>query len=77
MQYYLQLGILLAKRLTSFLSHRYSMLLHQGTRDALGIDVRDSVVILDEAHNIIESINSAYSCSLNLGSLHWLLAFFT
>ena len=32
----------------------YSMILHRGTRQSLGIDVKDSVVILDEAHNIIE-----------------------
>ena len=44
------------------------MLLHRATRESLGIDLRDSVVVLDEAHNIIESINSAYSCGVTLGA---------
>ena len=39
----------------------YTSLLHKGTRESLGLSLRGSVVILDEAHNIIETINSVHS----------------
>ncbi|TMW60568.1 hypothetical protein Poli38472_000610 [Pythium oligandrum] len=38
----------------------YAMLLSKDTRESLGIDLKDHIVILDEAHNIIEAINSTY-----------------
>ncbi len=42
----------------------YSMLLHRRTRAQLGIDLRGAVVICDEAHNVIEAINEAYSMAV-------------
>jgi Rad3-related DNA helicase len=41
----------------------YSMLLHSGTRTAAGIEphLKGSVVIIDEAHNIIDAINSTHA----------------
>lgn len=38
----------------------YSMLLSKDTRELLGIDVKDNIVIFDEAHNIIDAINNTY-----------------
>jgi len=43
----------------------YSSLFHSGTRDALGIDITGSVVIVDEAHNILDAINSTRSTALD------------
>ena len=33
-------------------------------RDSLGLDLRGSVVILDEAHNIIETVSSVHSAQV-------------
>jgi len=37
------------------------MLLHKPTRESLGIDVKNNIVIIDEAHNLIDTINNLYS----------------
>lgn len=42
----------------------YQMLLHEPTRVALGLDIKGAVVIVDEAHNLIESINAVHSAVL-------------
>uniref|UniRef100_A0A8C6XXV3 DEAD/H-box helicase 11 n=1 Tax=Naja naja TaxID=35670 RepID=A0A8C6XXV3_NAJNA len=39
----------------------YQMLLHEATRRASGIQLKDQVVIIDEAHNLIDTIASIYS----------------
>lgn len=39
----------------------YSMLLSKDTRESLGIELDGSIVVFDEAHNIIEAINSTYT----------------
>ena len=44
----------------------YSMLLHRGTRESLNLDLAGSVVILDEAHNVIDAINATHSALLTL-----------
>ncbi|KAF4325032.1 hypothetical protein BBO99_00000621 [Phytophthora kernoviae] len=38
----------------------YSMILSKDTRESLGITLEDSIVIFDEAHNIIDAINNTY-----------------
>lgn len=39
------------------------------TREALGLDVAGSVVIIDEAHNLLGAINGAHSVALSADSL--------
>jgi chromosome transmission fidelity protein 1 len=45
------------------------MLLHKDTREALNIDLRDNIVIIDEAHNLIETINNIYSVELDVAKV--------
>ena len=45
----------------------YNSLLHAPTRDALGINLTGHIVIIDEAHNIIDTISSIYSVVITLG----------
>ena len=42
----------------------YNMLLHKPTRDASMVDLRGSVVIIDEAHNLLETINCVHSVEI-------------
>jgi chromosome transmission fidelity protein 1 len=42
------------------------MLLHKETREALGINLKGNVIIIDEAHNLIEAINEIYSETLSM-----------
>jgi chromosome transmission fidelity protein 1 len=43
----------------------YQMLLHEPTRIALGLQTKGAVVIIDEAHNLIDAINSVHSAVLS------------
>ncbi|XP_053111257.1 ATP-dependent DNA helicase DDX11 isoform X2 [Hemicordylus capensis] len=43
----------------------YQMLLHEATRSASGIKLKDQVVIIDEAHNLIDTITSIYSAQIS------------
>lgn len=43
----------------------YPLLLSERNRAALGIDLTDSVVIIDEAHNLIDTITALHSASLS------------
>ncbi|SCU81158.1 LANO_0B02168g1_1 [Lachancea nothofagi CBS 11611] len=47
----------------------YQHLLMDSTRDALGIDLKDSIVIIDEAHNVIDTINMMNSAEISLSDL--------
>lgn len=47
----------------------YQLLLQKSSRKALNIDLTDSVVIIDEAHNILETMSSLYSLSVSLGQV--------
>ncbi|KAJ3356319.1 ATP-dependent DNA helicase chl1 [Allomyces javanicus] len=42
----------------------YASLVHAPTRDALGVSVANNVVIIDEAHNLIDVINAAMSVTV-------------
>jgi chromosome transmission fidelity protein 1 len=43
----------------------YPLLLQQSTRESLGIDLTGHIVIIDEAHNIIDAISALHSTTLS------------
>lgn len=43
----------------------YQMLLHAATRQAAGIRLQGQVVIIDEAHNLIDTITSIHSAEVS------------
>eukprot|EP00899_Mesostigma_viride_P006276 jgi/Mesvir1/1564/Mv25078-RA.3 len=43
----------------------YTSLLHQATRESLGVSLRGNVVIIDEAHNLVDAINALHSCQVS------------
>lgn len=47
----------------------YQMLLHKKTRDQLDIDISNSVIIIDEAHNLLDTIASIHSAEITLDQL--------
>ena len=47
----------------------YNLLLSAHSRRQLGIEVKDSILIIDEAHNLAEAINQLHGCELMLGEL--------
>ncbi|KAL2645440.1 hypothetical protein R1flu_013027 [Riccia fluitans] len=42
----------------------YQSLLHAGTREALGINLKDCVVVIDEAHNLVDTVSDIHSCKV-------------
>ena len=44
----------------------YQSLLSKESRDSLGITLKDNIVIIDEAHNLIETINDVHSVRTSL-----------
>jgi chromosome transmission fidelity protein 1 len=42
----------------------YSSLLHEETRKLLGVRLRGSVIVLDEAHNVGEAVSASYSATV-------------
>lgn len=47
----------------------YNMLLHRATRESLGVDLKGNIVVVDEAHNLVDAINEMYSTQLTLRQL--------
>lgn len=47
----------------------YNVLLQKESRDAFGIDFNGAIVIIDEAHNLIDAINSIYSLTIEAVSI--------
>ncbi|QIW99732.1 hypothetical protein AMS68_005250 [Peltaster fructicola] len=47
----------------------YPLLLQKASRDALGISIKDSVVVIDEAHNLVSAVESAYMTQISDGQL--------
>ncbi|KAI9478738.1 MAG: ATP-dependent RNA helicase-like protein chl1 [Benjaminiella poitrasii] len=44
----------------------YQHLLHTSTRESLNISLKNNIVIIDEAHNLMETITSLYTVTLSL-----------
>jgi chromosome transmission fidelity protein 1 len=47
----------------------YNTILHSGTRDGIGLKMENASILLDEAHNLIESISNMYSNHVSLTQL--------
>lgn len=47
----------------------YQLLLQKEARDALGINLTNSVVVIDEAHNLLDTISSLYSLELTYSQI--------
>jgi len=47
----------------------YTMLLQESTRNFLGIDLTNQVVVCDEAHNVIDAISDMHSCFITRGQI--------
>lgn len=47
----------------------YPLLLQKSARDALGIKLEGNVVIIDEAHNIMDAVANVYASEVSLGEL--------
>ncbi|EXJ67210.1 uncharacterized protein A1O5_09857 [Cladophialophora psammophila CBS 110553] len=47
----------------------YPLLLQKSAREALGVSVKENVVIIDEAHNLMDAIADTFSISLRLSQL--------
>ncbi|KAL3881003.1 hypothetical protein ACJMK2_033204 [Sinanodonta woodiana] len=43
----------------------YNTLLHKSTREACGIQLQGNIVVVDEAHNLLETINNVYSTEIS------------
>lgn len=55
--------------IAEIISMPYQLLLHKETRNYVGIDLKDSIVLVDEAHNLIDTITRIYSCAISLKDL--------
>lgn len=44
----------------------YALLLQKSARDALGISLKENVIIIDEAHNLMDAIAGLFSVSISL-----------
>lgn len=49
----------------------YNTLLHKATRQACGIRVKDNIVIVDEAHNLMETITGIHSVEISGAQVCW------
>jgi len=47
----------------------YQSLLSKSSREALGLNLRDNVVIIDEAHNLADSLISMYDATITLSQV--------
>ncbi|GIY35770.1 hypothetical protein CDAR_27831 [Caerostris darwini] len=43
----------------------YNVILHKPTRDAYGIVLKNNILIIDEAHNLVEALNNMYSSEIS------------
>lgn len=51
----------------------YNTLLHKATREANGIKLKNNVVIIDEAHNLLESLAQMHGSEVTYNQVHYAL----
>ena len=51
----------------------YNMLIMGDVRRALNINLKNKIVILDEAHNVVDSVRDAYSLTISLTRVYLIL----
>ncbi|CAX43392.1 ATP-dependent RNA helicase Chl1, putative [Candida dubliniensis CD36] len=56
--------------MTEIISLPYQMIFQDTTRKILNLDIKDSIIIIDEAHNIIDVITSMYSIKVTSDQLN-------
>eukprot|EP00474_Spongospora_subterranea_P009407 CRZ09865.1 hypothetical protein [Spongospora subterranea] len=61
-------GSRLAAQTAQLLVVPYSAILSDTIRKSLGLNLKGNVVIVDEAHNLVEAVNDLYSASLSLAN---------
>ncbi len=59
----------LAAKQAQLVTLPYNLLLHSDSRAAAQVDVRDAVVVVDEAHNLIDTILEAHTVLVTLAQL--------
>lgn len=47
--------------------------MHEKTREALSIDVRGHIVVVDEAHNLVDALNDIHTVQLGIHLVHLLI----
>ncbi|KAK6204410.1 ATP-dependent RNA helicase CHL1 [Scheffersomyces amazonensis] len=55
--------------ITEIISLPYQMLFQDSTRNILNLNIKDSIIIIDEAHNILDVLSSLYSVSISIDDL--------
>lgn len=60
-------------KVSEIISLPYQMILESTSRDALKLDLKDSIVIIDEAHNLIDTITSLNSMKISQSELQKIL----
>lgn len=51
----------------------YQMILHKSTREQMDIDIADNVIIIDEAHNLLDAIANIHSAEITSDQLNRVL----
>lgn len=51
---------------TDFITMPYSMLLSDETRSSLGLKLKNNIVIIDEAHNLVDAITNIHSAEITV-----------
>ncbi|KAG7758995.1 hypothetical protein KL911_000132 [Ogataea haglerorum] len=55
--------------IAEIVSMPYQLLLQKSTRQVLGLDLKNSIVVIDEAHNLLDTISSLNSATISLSEL--------
>lgn len=55
--------------IAEIISMPYQLLLHKDTRQILGFDLKNSIIVIDEAHNLLDTISRIYSSLISFNDL--------